>query len=74
LYLGWYDPDPKRPAAAKLAEAVDRYRAKFGAEPAEVLVGPATAQALADPPLPVRVAPFVPPHTFYVGAPEPGGG
>ena len=30
MFLGWYDPDRKKPARAKLAEAIERYEEKFG--------------------------------------------
>ena len=30
MFLGWYDPDKQKPAAAKVEEAVGRYREKFG--------------------------------------------
>ena len=78
MFLGWYDPDKKKPAREKLAEAVERYAEKFGAAPETCLTSVADAEELgADkkaPSLPVRGVNYIPRWTFYVGvedAPAP---
>lgn len=78
MFLGWYDPDRKKPARAKLAEAMERYEEKFGVEPELVLTNPTDAADLltatrtfpGDPPLPIRQAPWIARWTYYVGAEE----
>ncbi len=71
MFLGWYDPDKKKPARRKLAEAIERYVEKFGAAPTACLTSPAEAAELAGdakvPDLPIRAAAYVPRWTFYVG-------
>jgi hypothetical protein len=74
MFLGWYDPDRKRPAAQKLAEAVERYVEKFGDEPSLCLTSAADAAELdGKTELPVRAVTFISRYTYYVGvedAPE----
>lgn len=72
MFLGWYDPDKKRPASEKVAEAIARYREKFGSDPETCLTGPANAAELdgAGLPIPVRAVSFISRHTFYVGVEE----
>ena len=36
-YLGWFDDNPKKPSAAKIAEACAAYRARFGIAPTVIL-------------------------------------
>lgn len=71
MFLGWYDPDKKKPARRKLDEAIGRYAAKFGAAPEVCLVGPVEAAELAADPkaptLPVQAVGYIPRWTFYVG-------
>jgi hypothetical protein len=71
MYLGWYDPDKKKAARDKLAEAIERYVEKFGSAPETCLTNDAEAAELAAdkraPKLPVRGVPHVPRHTFYIG-------
>lgn len=71
MFLGWYDPDKKRPAREKLRDAIERYIEKFGSEPATCLTSEADAAELAAdkkvPDLPVKAVAFIPRHTFYVG-------
>ena len=71
MYLGWYDPDKKKPARQKLAEAVERYAEKFGGAPETCLTNPTDAAELAAdqkaPALPVRAVSYIPRWTFYVG-------
>ena len=71
MFLGWYDPDKKKPAREKLAEAIERYAEKFGAAPEACVTSPTDAAELAAdakaPTLPVRAANYIPRSTFYVG-------
>ncbi len=71
MFLGWYDPDKKKPARLKLAEAIERYAEKFGVAPEACLTSPIDAAELSvdakAPALPVRAAHFIPRWTFYVG-------
>lgn len=73
LYVGWYDPDRKKPAAQKLVDACERHVEKTGRRPDCVLVGGAFG---ADPDfqaeaerqgVTLAVAPYVPAWTIYVG-------
>ena len=78
MFLGWYDPDRKKSARLKLAQAIDRYVEKFGETPDLVLTNPVDAGDLrtptkgdpGEPALPVQEAPYIPRWTFYVGRPE----
>ncbi len=47
MFLGWYDPDKKKPAREKLAEAIERHVEKFGAQPELCLTNAAEAAELA---------------------------
>jgi hypothetical protein len=75
MYLGWYDPDRKKPARAKLEEAIARYQEKFGRAPRFCLTSPQDAAELAEPsrkfpgepPVTVRARGFIARWTFYVG-------
>ena len=71
MFLGWYDPDKKKPTRAKLSEAIERYAEKFGAAPETCLTNPADAAELAAdgkaPKLTVRAVSYIPRWTFYVG-------
>ncbi len=71
MFLGWYDPDKKKPARDKLTEAIARYAEKFGAAPITCLTSIADAAELAAdkkaPDLRVQGVPYVPRWTFYVG-------
>jgi len=75
MFLGWYDPDRKKPARQKLAEAVQRYSEKFGRAPQMCLTSEADAADLVPAtkrhpdPLPVTVEPrrYIARWTFYVG-------
>ncbi len=74
MFLGWYDPDKKWPARAKLAEAAERYVEKFGAQPEICLTNVTDAAELAAdqeaPALLVRGVSYIPRFTFYVGIDE----
>lgn len=71
MFLGWYDPDKKKPARLKLAEAMERYAEKFGGNPIACLTSVADAAELtADTvalTLDVKGVTFIPRFTFYVG-------
>jgi hypothetical protein len=71
MFLGWYDPDKKKPAPQKLAEAIERYVEKFGHAPAACLTNPTDAAELAAakpaPAVAVRAVGYIPRWTFYVG-------
>jgi hypothetical protein len=68
MYLGWYDPDKKKTAAVKLAEAAARYREKWGRQPAVALVNAQDAVTLpGSERIEVRVVGHVAPNTFFVG-------
>lgn len=71
MFLGWYDPDKKWPARAKLADAVARYIEKFGIQPEVCLTNVTDAAELATdqeaPDLLVRGVSYIPRFTFYVG-------
>ncbi len=74
MFLGWYDPDRKRPAREKLADALARYEAKFRRKAVACLTSAADAAELAAdkkaPKLPVKAVAYIPRHTFYVGVEE----
>ena len=71
-YLGWYDPDRKKPAREKLRDAMHRFEEKFG-EPAQFcLTSPQDAEELAKRGIEgatVQVHPrtYIARYTFYVG-------
>lgn len=71
MFLGWYDPDKKKPARLKQAEAIERYGEKFGAVPDACLTSPTDAAELAAdgkaPDLVVRAVGYIPRWTYYVG-------
>ena len=75
MFLGWYDPDRKKPARAKLAEAVERYEEKFGRAAKCCLTSPQDALDLAEPSrkfpgdltLDVQPRNYIARWTFYVG-------
>jgi hypothetical protein len=75
MFLGWYDPDRKKPARAKLAEAVERYEEKFGREARYCLTSPLDAAELVEPsrkfpgepPVEVQSRSYIARWTFYIG-------
>ena len=71
MFLGWYDPDRKRPAREKLADALARYEEKFRRRAAACLTSLADAAELAAdqqaPQVPIKGVHYIPRHTFYVG-------
>lgn len=83
MFLGWYDPDRKKPARQKVAEGIERYVEKFGSEPELVLTGEIDAEEILHPgkkvrlpalELPVRIVDFIPRWTFYIGTEDEADG
>jgi hypothetical protein len=74
MFLGWYDPDKKKPARRKVEEAMERYVEKFGSDPETCLASATDAAELIDdkkaPDIPVRSVNYLPRFTFYVGVEE----
>ena len=78
MFLGWYDPDRKRPAREKLTDALERYEAKFRRKAVACLTSVADAEELATDKkasgplgkLTVKGVAYIPRHTFYVGVEE----
>jgi hypothetical protein len=75
MFLGWYDPDRKKPARAKLADAIARYEEKFGRTPLFCLTSPQDAAELAEPsrkfpgepPVSIQARSYIARWTFYIG-------
>ena len=71
MFLGWYDPDKKRPARLKLEDALERYAEKFGRPAVTCLTSPDDAAELAadkkTPNLPIKGVNYIPRFTYYVG-------
>lgn len=72
VFLGWYDPDKKRPATDKMRAALRAYANKFNREAMMCLTSPDDAAALlADEGAPENVGvkglSYIPRFTFYVG-------
>lgn len=75
MFLGWYDPDRKKPARAKLADAIERYEEKFGRTPRYCLTSPQDAVDLAEPsrkfpgepPVAIQARGYIARWTFYIG-------
>jgi len=74
MFLGWYDPDKKKPARYKVSDAVERYVEKFGGDPVACLTSVVDAEELttdtAAPDLRVRGVHYIPRYTYYVGIEE----
>jgi hypothetical protein len=75
VFLGWFDPDKKKPARAKLAAAIERYEQKFGRTPLYCLTSPQDASELAEPsrkfpgelPVIVQARGYIGRFIFYIG-------
>jgi hypothetical protein len=75
VFLGWFDPDRKKPARAKLDEAIARYESKFGRRPRFCLTSSADVVELTAPhpkypgelPVSVQARSYIARWTFYVG-------
>jgi hypothetical protein len=72
VFLAWYDPDKRKSAAVKVAEAAERYVEKFGSAPALCLTSVADAGELEEETggVMVRAVSFIGRNVFYVGAEE----
>lgn len=69
MYVGYFDPNPHRPPAQKIAAACDAYRAHFpGEEPTQVLVNEHEACEIDG--LEIVVKPYIRPHNFHAGRPD----
>lgn len=66
MYLAWFDADRKKPVAAKIAEAHERYVAKFGRQPLVCLINP--EDAIADAPVELRPLQSIGRNCFWIGA------
>jgi hypothetical protein len=69
LYLHCYDDNPKKPTAARLAEACAAYEARFGEKPDLILISEQDAGATRDG-CEVRVEKRVGPNNYHVGRTE----
>ena len=69
MFLGWFDDTRKKDPGEKIAEAVQRYVAKYGEQPTMCLVNEADMATLDG--LEVKSAPFIRPNHFWVGKEEP---
>jgi hypothetical protein len=69
MFLGWFDDTRKKDPGEKIAEAVERYRAKYGEQPTLCLVNEADMTTLAG--LEVKTASYIRPNHFWVGKNEP---
>lgn len=71
-WFGWYDPDPKRPTADKIAAAIARFRDKHGHDPTALLLHPGQREDLPEgymteyTILHVQSSHTVPLNTFYL--------
>jgi hypothetical protein len=67
-YYGWYDPALKTPMILKAKRAIVQFTAKYGYEPAEMLVDEASAKELtALTGIELITYSGVPRNTFYIG-------
>lgn len=72
MFVGWYDPDKRKLAETKLAEAVTRYVEKFGGNPTTCLTSKIDALAIGHVDgIKVRAVSYIPRYTYYVGVEEP---
>jgi hypothetical protein len=74
MFLAWYDPDKKKPASRKLADAIERYCEKFTGYPQSVITSVATAEELRgdakSPDILIQGVHYIPANVFYVGVDE----
>lgn len=61
MYLCWFDDNPKRPLADKIAAAAEAFTLRFHVAPSVILVNEADAHPTA------TVSPLVRKNNFYVG-------
>lgn len=69
MFLGWYDPDPKKPTTAKLADAKNRYEEKFGRVPLFCLTSLQDAAELGVEAhgMSIHARIYIAKDTFYIG-------
>ncbi len=68
MFLAWFDADRKKPIAQKIAEARERYVAKFGRQPLVCLVNP--EDAITDAPIALRPLNNIGRNCFWIGMDE----
>jgi hypothetical protein len=68
MYLAWFDADRKKPVAMKIAEAHERYVAKFGRQPLVCLVNP--EDAIPDATIALRPLSTIGRNCFWIGSDE----
>lgn len=68
MYLAWFDADRKKPVATKIAEAHERYVAKFGRQPLVCLVNP--EDVIPDAAITLRPLPSIGRNCFWIGSDE----
>jgi hypothetical protein len=68
MYLAWFDADRKKPVAMKIAEAHERYVAKFGRQPLVCLVNP--EDAIPDAAIALRPLSTIGRNCFWIGSDE----
>ncbi|MFN8512059.1 MAG: hypothetical protein U0841_05620 [Chloroflexia bacterium] len=65
MYLAWFDANPKKPTAQKIAEAHQRYVEKFGRKPRVCLVNP--EDAIAESAVELRPLTHISRNCFWIG-------
>jgi hypothetical protein len=68
MYLAWFDANPKKPTAQKIAEAHERYVEKFGRKPRVCLVNP--GDVVPESPVELRPLTYIGRHCFWIGVDE----
>lgn len=74
MFLGWYDPEKKKSTQTKVVlDAIERYREKFGSDPAVLLTSAQDVMELGPDAfgLTVRPVSYIGRYTYYVGVEEP---
>lgn len=65
MYLGWFDDNPKKTTALKIAEAIDAYVDRFKTRPNIVLVNEADSADIQG--VRVRAEGYIRRNNFWVG-------
>jgi hypothetical protein len=65
MYLAWFDANPKKPVAQKIAEAHQRYVEKFGRKPLVCLVNP--EDVIAESAVELRPLKHIGRNCFWIG-------
>ena len=66
MYLAWFDANPKKPVAQKIAEAHERYVEKFGRKPLVCLVNP--EDVIQESAVELRPLKYIGRNCFWIGA------